>query len=229
MEDGIEIPIRYHLQNRVMEMPPQSSTSSRKKNSWARGLLALATFLLIFLLRQAHTFPKTSNPSITTKQAEQPLHSGETKCSPIGIHIAQSGDVMDGLVGMTVSFLIRRECNMTVHKPIVSYKSEDGDAVLTALPNDSKSGSYRSNPISYEFTNARKEYSYSSDWIYHIELPNLVAASTYLYQITTTQEASKAEQDIADLPKIPKQGKGQRSDRHPARSLRKQTTWCAMV
>lgn len=108
----------------------------------------------------------------------------EYECSPKGIHIAQARDVtLYGRVGMTVSFVVDRECSNHT-RPIVYYGQEtDEDEHLSASPDDT----FRPSRLSFTYTNMEINVtSYKSDWIYHVLLPNLKADTQYWYEVSFT-------------------------------------------
>jgi hypothetical protein len=140
------------------------------------------------------------------------------RCAAKGIHLSQGNDVDEnGHVSMTVSFFIVQECGVDTY-PVVYYRPAEGggnSSVAHPRENVSEFDSYRPNPISFTYVNTRKKINYKSDWIYHVELPGLMANTTYWYKIISLKAPLVETNGIAEPPKMRKveRGRGRSTSR----------------
>lgn len=93
----------------------------------------------------------------------------ESDCVPRHMHIAQATNIQDEKVSMTVTFSLDYEKCKT-SKPILFYGSDHGDrkheddmTVTDVLP------------LQFNYTSNKSHGLYQSDFIYHMEIPNLCA------------------------------------------------------
>jgi hypothetical protein len=123
---------------------------------------------------------------------QEPYQSFE--CLPKGIHLSQASDVdASGLVRMTVSFMLDHlRCHNV--KPHVVFGPESKEGVWA-------SGERKH----FDFTSGRdgEEY-FESDWIYHVELPNLKAGGQpYWYRVEVFEVTTEQQQRYRKLRKSP--------------------------
>jgi hypothetical protein len=105
-------------------------------------------------------------------------------CMPQKVHISQANNVENDRVSMTVSFTLNRDLCEHV-KPTVIYGRgifPEGEVVAVA------------EKLDFSFTSNETSGLYMSDWIYHMELPDLWAGLEkywYRIQIDLDEEAAR--------------------------------------
>lgn len=116
-----------------------------------------------------------------------PPHCKNATCSVKGIHLAQRSDVDEnGFVSMTVSFsLPYLPCERA--RPIVTYGRKG------KKPNSSTAHVPDALHLKYASRNTGKQ-TFLSDWVYHVEIPDLKAGvQDYWYRIDVREAVSSNE------------------------------------
>jgi hypothetical protein len=147
----------------------------------------------MMMLQAIIVFQLITTAAIVVSAFPESAYHKWTKCSPRGVHLAQRGDVVHGRVNMTVSFFISRQCGMDDIAPVIHYGKNGDFAAKTAYSNSvrSSSSSSRRNPITFTYTSEDKNVSYVSQFIFHIEVPDLETDTAYWYQIFPTDSSDE--------------------------------------
>jgi hypothetical protein len=100
-------------------------------------------------------------------------------CLPRRIHLSQANNVQqDGRVSMTVSFTLDKE-NCARAKPVVIYGRG-------FTPEGEQKAEEK---LSFDYSSPTTGENFTSDWIYHVQLPGLTAGfENYWYRIQVDQD-----------------------------------------
>ena len=99
-------------------------------------------------------------------------------CMPQMVHISQANNVKNDRVSMTVSFTLNRELCARVKPTVVYGRSIFHEGEVTAAER-----------LDFSFTSNETSGLYTSDWIYHMEIPDLWAGlEKYWYRIQIDQD-----------------------------------------
>lgn len=123
----------------------------------------------------------------------------EFSCLPQRIHVAQRSNVfvqedylddeITATVSMTISFLLDyQKCSPRQAKPLIIYgriNSSNSEAEERTIEGISRTkGGDLHHPLQFNYTSHQSNGLFQSDWIYHMELPQLQAGrQEYWYQI----------------------------------------------
>ena len=101
-------------------------------------------------------------------------------CTPRKVHISQANDVSDKLVSITVSFTLNQLNCSDVHPKIVYGRSYRVEGTVIKFER-----------LNFTFRSPTTGEDYHSDWIFHMELSNLVAGlEEYWYRIQIDRDLS---------------------------------------
>ena len=109
-------------------------------------------------------------------------------CMPQKVHISQASNVKNNRVSMTVSFTLDHEACAHVKPTVVYGRGYQSEGEATAAEK-----------LDFEFVSPETGEDYTSDWIYHMQLPDLVAGLErywYRIQIDQDEEADLLSSDL---------------------------------
>jgi len=170
---------------------------NRRKTFW--GIAVLVLFLVYSSRNEKDLEPEDRFlPTTSMRQIEdgdkQVLLMEASTCTPKGIHLAQRSDVdSNGRVSMTVSFYLPfLACQDARPSVLYGLKGQEQSALVAPLVPE---------PVFKKYASRRTDgRTFLSDYIYHVEVPNLQAGNVeYWYQIDVAEalhnEDESNEQD----------------------------------
>jgi len=164
-----------------------------------RGFLPLAVLLSLYIPRTSVVVTE-ERPSESLAGFPPYLYAARREsyasydCLPSRIHLAQSNNVLVGVVSMTVSYSLDHEKCAHAQPTVVYGRGDRPEGQVR----DEK-------PLQFNYTSSKSNGMYKSDWIYHTILPDLEAGNEeYWYRIEVQQQQ---QQQPPTPPKNPHQSK----------------------
>jgi hypothetical protein len=155
-------------------MKSVTSLQTKKSGSLLGGLLVITLLLAVVVIPSLVPHSESSTEPAFPGHLYTKVNEFHYPCQPRRLHLAQATNVdhATARIAMTVSFLVPAECRDAL--PAVTYgKSFFTEGVVPA-----------GDPLAFNYTSSQSDGLFSSDLIYHVELPTLEAGQIqYWYKI----------------------------------------------